>query len=186
MRRKQIFVIPLFLIVNCAVAQVVDPIFADGFESASGGISEYWQANLNVHNALRATVSPAASPALSPLTWSTAVAAVAQSYADRCVYGHSGTSGLGENIFGSSGWTNAEERAATLWAGEEPYYNYASNSCASGQQCGHYTQMVWRATTQLGCGIKQCSTGSPLSSSQWTYVVCNYSTPGNYVGQRPY
>jgi hypothetical protein len=48
--------------------------------------------------------------------------------------------------------------------------------------------MVWRSTSQVGCGIRNCSTGSPFGASfpNWTLVVCNYTPPGNYNGQRPY
>jgi hypothetical protein len=73
-----------------------------------------------------------------------------------------------------------------LWAAEAPNYDYATNTCAAGQVCGHYTQLVWRATTQVGCATVQCTTGSPFGGGNWTFTVCDYSPPGNYVGQRPY
>src|SRR5690606_35393263 len=104
-----------------------------------------------------------------------------------CVWQHSGAAGLGENLYGSTAAANAESAAATSWQSEETNYNYATNSCASGRVCGHYTQMVWRSSTEIGCGVQRCSTGSPFpSTSQWTVVVCNYRLPGNYSGQRPY
>jgi len=65
------------------------------------------------------------------------------------------------------------------WADEFPNYNYAANTCASGQQCGHYTQMVWRTSTQVGCASVTCSNGKVL-------VVCNYSPAGNTMGQKAY
>jgi hypothetical protein len=43
---------------------------------------------------------------------------------------------------------------------------------------GHYTQVVWRDTTAVGCAV--------ASSRQWDYVVCRYSPPGNYMGERAY
>ncbi|MBN1209800.1 MAG: hypothetical protein JXB05_33430 [Myxococcaceae bacterium] len=55
------------------------------------------------------------------------------------------------------------------WASEAASYDYGTNACAPGKQCGHYTQIVWRSTTQVGCATK----------------LCNSSPPGNYVGQRP-
>ncbi|MEM6522020.1 MAG: CAP domain-containing protein, partial [Cyanobacteria bacterium P01_C01_bin.70] len=39
------------------------------------------------------------------------------------------------------------------WVAEKADYDYASNSCASGKVCGHYTQIVWRETTAVGCGV---------------------------------
>ena len=166
-------------------AQTSDPVFRSGFETV-GAITPNWQANLNAHNVVRANVSPAANPALPAMQWNESVAIVAQAHADRCVFSHSGNPGLGENIYGYGGWADAEEDAALLWAEEATYYNYSSNSCAVGRQCGHYTQMVWRSSTNLGCGLRKCSSGSPWGSGEWTVVVCNYSPPGNYVGQRPY
>ncbi len=43
---------------------------------------------------------------------------------------------------------------------------------------GHYTQMVWRATTQIGCGL--------ASDANQDYLVCRYSPSGNYRGQAAY
>jgi Cysteine-rich secretory protein family len=43
---------------------------------------------------------------------------------------------------------------------------------------GHYTQMVWRSTTQIGCGW--------ASDANQDYLVCRYSPSGNYAGQPAY
>ena len=70
------------------------------------------------------------------------------------------------------------------WASEASNYDYASNACSG--TCGHYTQIVWRGSTELGCGIASCSKNSPFSGfSDWTFVVCNYDPPGN-SGGKPY
>lgn len=39
---------------------------------------------------------------------------------------------------------------------------------------GHFTQLVWKATNQLGCGIAVTTTNK-------VYGVCNYSPQGNIV-----
>jgi len=56
--------------------------------------------------------------------------------------------------------------------------------------CGHYTQIVWDTTTQVGCAIQACPAGigspPPGVTTAWSYVVCDYSPPGNIVGLRPY
>ena len=45
--------------------------------------------------------------------------------------------------------------------------------------CGHYTQVIWRNTQRVGCGVAVCPNGAEI----WT---CNYDPPGNYLGQNPY
>jgi pathogenesis-related protein 1 len=158
---------------------------------------------LDPHNAARAgtlagvTVSPVPAPALPALTWSASAEAVAQAWANRCVYEHNpgrsadGTS-RGENIAATTpgGRANATPAYVVgLWAGEWPDYTYATNSCAAGKVCGHYTQVVWRGTTRVGCAKVTCVVNSPFvgaSSPTWDFFVCDYEPPGNYVGQRPY
>jgi hypothetical protein len=68
------------------------------------------------------------------------------------------------------------------WGNEKKDYDYANNSCQSGAVCGHYTQVVWRSTKLVGCGVASCSAGNS-KAQVW---VCQYSPPGNYVGERPY
>jgi pathogenesis-related protein 1 len=143
----------------------------------------------DAHNDVRASASPAPDPALDPLCWSDSVAAVAQSWADNCTWQHNpGRGSLGENIFAGSGnWlANGALSAVEMWAAEADYYDYASNSCQSGEVCGHYTQIVWRSSQNVGCGITLCNTGSPFGGGSWTFVVCNYDPPGNWIGQKPY
>lgn len=137
----------------------------------------------DLHNQARAMVVPTPSPAIPALTWSDTVAAAAAAWADTCTYGHSGNS-YGENIYASAGFTPDALDVVSSWVSEAADYDYDSNRCSG--DCGHYTQVVWRDTAQVGCAIKQCSTGSPFGGfSDWTIVVCDYSPPGNYGG-RPY
>jgi len=135
------------------------------------------------HNSARASVDPPASPALPAMQWANDVAQQAQAYAERCSFEHSGTKGLGENIYASS---NAVTPAKVVesWVSEKQNYTYATNSCT--KVCGHYTQVVWRDSTKLGCGHASCKTNSPFGSGNWEFWVCNYQPPGNYVGQKPY
>lgn len=132
---------------------------------------------LNPHNTARRQVG------VGPLTWDPTVAAYARNYANQrigdCRLVHSGGQ-YGENIFwGSAGreWTAAD--AVNSWVNERNDYNYATNSCASGKVCGHYTQVVWRDSVRLGCARVKCNNGG-------VFIICNYSPRGNYIGQRPY
>jgi hypothetical protein len=138
------------------------------------------------HNVVRA------EKGVAPLTWDPDLAAVAQAWADACV-DETAPSGLvdhnagrsdnypgyvGENIYGTSGSTVNPQSAVNSWAAEEANYDYDANTCSG--VCGHYTQVVWAATTKLGCGVSNCS-GLTYSGT----LVCNYS-PGGNSGGRPY
>jgi hypothetical protein len=51
--------------------------------------------------------------------------------------------------------------------------------CAATAVCGHYTQVIWAATTKVGCGV--------ASGMNWaTIIVCNFNPGGNVAGQLPY
>jgi pathogenesis-related protein 1 len=136
------------------------------------------------HNQHRAQVSPAAKPALPPVTWSNELAAQARAWAERCKFDHSKTD-LGENLSARTDMADPEVIVAA-WAAEGEAFDYAHNRCASGEVCGHYTQVVWRDSTQIGCGMAQCGAGGPFGDQAWIMWVCNYSPAGNWSGQKPY
>ncbi|KAL6210011.1 hypothetical protein ACLB2K_020949 [Fragaria x ananassa] len=106
-------------------------------------------------------------------------------YAQRYANSHSGDCNLvhsngpyGESLAKSSGDLSGTS-AVNLWVGEKAYYNYNSNTCASGMVCGHYTQVVWRKSVRVGCARVKCMNGG-------TFIGCNYDPPGNYAGEKPY
>jgi hypothetical protein len=89
--------------------------------------------------------------------------------------------GQGENL----AWgTRGGFSAATLaqgWADERSNYVPGSpvgNMGVPDRVYGHYTQMVWRSTTQIGCAMG--------SDANQDYLVCRYLPAGNYVNQAPY
>jgi pathogenesis-related protein 1 len=145
-------------------------------------------------NAERASVN-AGEP---PLVCDPIAAQVALNYANKCMFAHNMNrnsdysalggkgAGLGENIAAGAP-TESIAAAVASWNSESMYYTYSSNSCASGQQCGHYTQVVWKTTTAVGCAHVSCTTNSPFGGSgKWDLSVCDFSPPGNYVGMKPY
>ncbi len=134
------------------------------------------KALLDAHNRWREDVG------VSPLSWSEEAARQAQSWAERlasrgCAMEHSQSRDFGENI----AWGNtpgSPELVVELWAQERDDYDYATNTCTPGKMCGHYTQLVWRDTREVGCAVAACEGGEV-----W---VCNYTPPGNWIGEKPY
>jgi uncharacterized protein YkwD len=174
-----------------AVVLVVLSTAACGGAGGSGDQEPASQMGMTAaHNAARDAVMPAASPAIPPLTWSSTVADYAQSYSEQCTWKHSGGQ-YGENIYAAFGMTATPDDVVNAWVSEAADYDYATNTCTpSGMitECGHYTQVVWRDSLRLGCGMTMCTTGSPFGSGgePWLFWVCDYDPPGNFVGQKPY
>lgn len=142
------------------------------------------------HNKARAGVNPPAATPIPNMSWDTKVAADAQAWADGCDFKHDpklGSLKQGQNIYASAGSVPTPEGVVGNWVSEVSDYDYASNSCAPGQVCGHYTQVVWAKSTGLGCGQKTCTVNSPFGGGgKWDLWVCNYSPAGNFSGQKPY
>jgi len=46
---------------------------------------------------------------------------------------------------------------------------------------GHFTQLVWKSTSRVGCGTAYRKEGSTYH----TYIACRYKTPGNVQGRVP-
>lgn len=158
-----------------------------GSGGGSGGLEAWQQALLTAHDQVRSNAMPAPSPALSALTWNAQAQAVAQAWADRCTWSHNPAADntWGENIHASTGEPSPAQ-VVSDWAAEVADYDYATNRCAAGKACGHYTQIVWRDTSSVGCASKRCAVNSPFGSGAWTFWVCDYAPPGNVVGRRPY
>lgn len=129
---------------------------------------------LAAHNTVRARLK------IPPLTWSDKLAAQAQRWADsllaRKQFAHRPKSPYGENLFEIEGALASPAQVVGDWASECRNYDYASNKCR--KVCGHYTQIVWATTKEVGCGVARDSL-----REVW---VCNYDPPGNWIGQRPY
>lgn len=131
---------------------------------------------LEQHNKWRAEVG------VEALAWSDELARSASKWAnalqkDNCGFYHSKDK-YGENIWkGTSGFYTVID-VVDSWAAEIKDYNYATNTCNAGKVCGHYTQIVWRSTTSVGCAQVECD-----GTTTW---VCQYDPPGNWVGEKPY
>lgn len=166
-------------------AATMDCLHADGFEP--GLAPALYRETQRLHNCARRTAQPRPVPPIQPLAWSDTVAVSAQSWANQCNFSHPGGHPYGENLYAVTGHNSEAAPGVLAWINEYQHYNYGNNTCSPGQVCGHYTQVVWRNTQRLGCGLRQCATGSPFPGfPNWTILVCRYDPPGNFIGQWPY
>lgn len=133
------------------------------------------------HNQARASI--ATTPAIAPVSWSPELAASAQAVANRCVFEHSRT-GHGENLYAATNDVSSQTVVAS-WMSERRDYDEVTHQCSG--VCGHFTQVVWRSTQRIGCGVARCAGSGPFSGfDSWEIWVCQYDPPGNQVRSRPY
>ncbi|RLV96262.1 hypothetical protein JA1_000429 [Spathaspora sp. JA1] len=122
---------------------------------------------LDAHNQKRALHG------VSPLTWEQAAYDYAQAYADK--YDCSGNlvhSGgpYGENL--ALGYNDGPS-AVNAWYNEGTNYDYGSET-----DYDHFTAIIWKSTTKLGCAYKDCS------AENWgKYIICSYDPAGNVLGE---
>lgn len=161
--------------------------FAAGCPGAGGSALDDGQVDAFVvaHNEVRAAATPTPDPPLPPLAFDAELAGIAQAWSARCVFEHSEGTGLGENLAFFSGAESGPDDVIDGWASEDAFYDYETNSCAAGEQCGHYTQIVWRDTARVGCGVSTCNLAE-LGGIEGSFWVCNYDPPGNFIGEKPY
>lgn len=75
----------------------------------------------------------------------------------------------GENL--AAGFSTGTS-ALHAWYVEGETYDYTSANSYD-----HFTQVVWKGTTKVGCAYKDCS------SNNWgKYVICEYDPAGNIIG----
>ena len=126
---------------------------------------------------------------LEPLDWNPALAQSAQRWADHLAstgrFEHAPENRRdpeGENLWaGTRGYFDPEAMVGA-WIREKQYFRpgvFPNNSTTGRvEDVGHYTQLVWRATTEVGC--------AEASSDREDILVCRYAEAGNYRGERPF
>lgn len=88
----------------------------------------------------------------------------------------------GENLWaGTKGYFSPEEMV-DAWIREKQFFQpgvFPENSTTGRvEDVGHYTQIVWRATTEVGC--------AQATGVHEDILVCRYAEAGNYIGERPF
>ncbi|KAH8413384.1 hypothetical protein KR009_010470, partial [Drosophila setifemur] len=133
--------------------------------------SKYFQFEkevLDAHNKYRAMHGA------PPLTLSPKLNKLATEWAQyllaRNTMQHRQNSGYGENIYMASGGNLQGTDAVQSWYEEIHHYNW--NNPSFQMSTGHFTQVVWKASTELGVGFAR--RGNTI------FIVCNYNPPGNY------
>ncbi len=138
---------------------------------------------LATHNWERASVG------VPPLNWNASLADSARSWAE-----HLASSGTfehapedpsapeGENIWAGTRGRFAPEMMTAAWIAEKQNFRpglFPDNSkTGRHEDVGHYTQVVWRDTREVGCAL--------ASNRAEDILVCRYSHAGNYRGERPF
>ncbi|KAL5103085.1 GLIPR1-like protein 1 [Taenia crassiceps] len=144
---------------------------------------------LEAHLKVREDVFPPASDMLL-MQYSLKMERLAAYWASFCRFEHPDPShypwyrGIGQNIALHSGFKPYLTESVCGWKSETAFYNYTSNTCS--HACGHYTQLVWANSDQVGCAMRRCDGLRPDWSNPQYLTVCQYKPGGNYVGQRPY
>jgi hypothetical protein len=181
-RRVRPGLLALALLTSCASR----PPWADGrivYEAAPvhpvpQDLGRFEDRILAIHNRERTRIGA------SPLSWDPALAAAAAGYGPALSrlgkLAHSDYStrrGQGENLFmGTRGAYSLEEMIGG-WADERSLFRPGIfpkvSRSGHGGDVGHYTQMIWRTTTRIGCALH--------SDAKWDFMICRYSPPGNIL-----
>lgn len=81
----------------------------------------------------------------------------------------------GENL--AEGYTNISS-AVDAWGNERARYSFRKPGFS--EVTGHFTQLVWKHTTSVGCGRVNCNGKNEVEG--W-FLVCEYWPPGNVDGE---
>jgi uncharacterized protein YkwD len=141
--------------------------------------SVFINAVLGEHNFYRKQVK------VPPLQWSAALAKEAAAYAIILAktnsFKHSSNrANVGENLWMGTKDAYSLKEMLSSWTEEQQDFIYAPfpDCSKNGNVVGHYTQVIWKTTTHVGCAIVTNDTND--------YLVCRYAPAGNWIGQKPY
>jgi len=100
---------------------------------------------------------------------------------------------VGENLYKVINMVPTGVDVVDAWYAEIEDYNFGAvgapcvkEKCAgrASPPCmlGHFTQVMWAASTHVGCGRAEC----PSEAKRTFITVCNYGPGGNIVGDKPF
>jgi uncharacterized protein YkwD len=138
--------------------------------------NSFEQSILSQHNQARTALG------LGALRWDAALAAAANAYAASMAktgkYEHSHHATQGENMWmGTQNYFSLNEMVGS-WIIEQSLAKSGKfpnvTKTASWADVGHYTQIIWKDTLSVGCGI--------ADGGGYSYFVCRYFPAGNVIG----
>jgi hypothetical protein len=150
---------------------------------ANTGAGNFEERVLAVHNRERAELG------IGPMRWNPALAQSAKRWADFLAvtgkFEHAPENNVapqGENLWAGTRGYFAPEAMVDAWIREKRHFRtgvFPNNSTTGNvEDVGHYTQLVWRATGEVGC--------ARAASGSEDILVCRYAEAGNYIGERPF
>jgi GH18 family chitinase len=137
------------------------------------GPNQQTQEILAAHNKCRAQVG------VPSLQWSENLAESAQQWADHlAATGEFAHSGVPENLAQGTAGAYSVTQLVDMWGGEKQYFKHGTfpdvSTTGRWEDVGHYTQMIWKNTTEVGCGLAHGHGNDVL--------VCHYNPAGNVRG----
>jgi uncharacterized protein YkwD len=177
-------------------AQTIDPNAA--VPSDYAGVALYH------HNAHRANHSATTA------TYDATLAGYAAQVAASCKFAHDlyvphssfdttltasrspGGGGYGQNIAAAgasdassvSDATSVAQAITNMWYYGEvnsyTYYGQDNPDMSNFEAWGHFTQVVWDVSTQIGCASQLCPTDTAIAGMPSWFTVCNYKSAGKY------
>lgn len=163
----------------CMLDKTLDVPSVDSIETlevsgnAAFSLAEFREKLLQLHNEKRRLHH------VPPLTLSNKLNDIAQKYANKLssmrALVHS-RNGYGENLYWRTSTPPTDIDASfplNSWYNEVSEYDFEKGGFSS--KTGHFTQVVWKGSQQLGVGY--------VRKGGDVYVVANYYPPGNHLGQ---
>ena len=113
----------------------------------------------------------------SPLKWSSSAASKAQEWATHLAKSgtlqHGNHEGMGQNLAYKMGQELTAQEVADMWYQE--ISNYDFNRPGFSSNTGHFTQMIWADSTEMGA--------ARAVSGNRSFVVANHTPPGNITNR---
>lgn len=181
-RAQRTFVVAPALVASCATMTASAPGPTYAYVPADQLPLLLRRSMLDTQNAARAAVG------VPPLSWNEKLAADAHEYAAALAragalqHATHREASWGENLWMGTHRAYSFDRMAARWLdGRKHFVNQAApafSRTGNFADVGHYTQIVWRDSTTVGCGTS--------TDGRHDYLVCRYAPAGNVIGRRAY